>query len=410
LLKKNNFSISQFENLKIALTYTSKTTAMANPVNRRDWLKNNALAALALGFPLSSMANEEGLLRSFGSEAGLINLGSNENPYGISPKAKEAILNMLSESNRYQFNVASLQNFTKELATYYKVTEGQVLVTAGSGDALNLLARHFNKGNLVTATPTFAILPNAAKKIGTKVIEVPLTADKVHDLPAMLRAITSDTQLVYICNPANPSSTIVPTKELKNFCIEASKKAVVVIDEAYIDFLVRLDFDDEPENRTMISLIEQNPNILVLRTFSKIHAMAGLRVGFLVGHPTLIDQLDKNYFSSTQMTVSNLSMAAALASLKDEQHRIDCKQKNTVARSYTFNALKEMNIQSALSYTNFLFFPLGKYPGDFAQDMLKKNVIVRSMNYPEGKWGRVSIGTLDEMKQFISLMKADWKG
>jgi len=377
---------------------------MPTPINRRDWLKHNSLAALALGFALPSMGNEEGITRNFGAEAGLINLGSNENPYGISPKAKEALIGMLTEANRYQFNVASLQNFAKELGTYYKVSGDQVLVTAGSGEILNLLPRHFNKGNLVTATPTFASLPNTAKKIGTKVIEIPLTTDKVHDLPAMLRAITNDTQLVYICNPANPSSTIIPTDVLKNFCIEAAKKAVVVIDEAYVDFL------DEPQNRSMISLIDQNPNIIIVRTFSKIHAMAGLRVGFLVGHPTIVDALRANYFGSTQMTVSNLTMAAALASLKDETHRANCKQKNEAARTYTFNALKEMNIKCIPSYTNFLFFPLGKYPGNFADDMMRKNVIVRSMNYPDGKWGRVSVGTMDEMKQFIGLMKEDWKG
>ncbi len=368
-------------------------------LNRRDWLKNNSLAALALGFALPSMANEEGLLRSFGAEYGLINLGSNENPYGISPKARQAILDMLSETNRYQFNVASLQNFTTELATYYKVNSNQVLVTAGSGDALNLLPRHFNKGNLVTATPTFASLPNTAKKIGTKVIEVPLTAEKTHDLPAMLRAMNSDTQMVYICNPANPSSTIISPNVLKNFCIEASKKAVVVIDEAYIDFL------NAPDNESMIGLIDQHPNIIVVRTFSKIHAMAGLRIGFTVGHPTVIDALHKNYFTNSQITVSNLTMAAALASMKDEAHRASCKEKNAAARSYTFNALKEMNINCVPSYTNFLFFPLGKYPGEFSEDMFKKNVIVRSNNYPDGKWARVSVGTMDEMKQFIGLMK-----
>lgn len=377
---------------------------MPNPVNRRDWLKQNSLAALALGFALPSMANEEGLLRNFGAANGLINLGSNENPYGISHKAREAILGMLTESNRYQFNVAPLQNFKKELSSYYQVGSNQVLVTAGSGDSLHMLARHFSKGNLVTATPTFATLPNTAKKIGTKVIEIPLTSDKVHDLPAMLRAITNETQLVYICNPANPSSTIVSPNILENFCIEAAKKAVVVIDEAYIDFL------NAPDNRSMIGLINQNPNIIVVRTFSKIHAMAGLRVGFIVGHPTLIDSLDENYFRNSQITVSNLSMAAALASLKDEAHRESCKQKNAAAREYTFKALKEMNIQCIPSYTNFLFFPLGKYPGDFAQDMLQKNVILRSNNYPDGKWARVSVGTLDEMKQFIGLMKAVWKG
>jgi histidinol-phosphate aminotransferase len=107
--------------------------------------------------------------------------------------------------------------------------------------------------------------------------------------------------MVYICNPANPSSTIIAPNVLKNFCIEASKKAVVVIDEAYIDYL------NSTDKESMIGLIDKNPNIIVLRTFSKIHAMAGLRVGFVVGHATVIDSLDKNYFSSTQMTVSNLA-------------------------------------------------------------------------------------------------------
>ncbi|MES2005076.1 MAG: aminotransferase class I/II-fold pyridoxal phosphate-dependent enzyme [Bacteroidota bacterium] len=376
---------------------------MATSLNRREWLKNSSLAALTLGFTLPSMANEEGLLRNFGMAQGLINLGSNENPYGISPWAKDALLAMLGESNRYQFNVPSLVNFEKELASYFKVGANQVLATAGSGDALGKLARHFNKGNLVTATPTFASLPNTAKKIGTKVIEVPLTAEKIHDLPAMLKAMDSNTQMVYICNPANPSSTILSSKALKDFCVEAAKKAVVVIDEAYIDFL------DAPNNESMIGLIEKNPNVIVVRTFSKIHAMAGLRVGFVVAHPTIIKALDDNYFANSKINISNTAIAAALASLKDEVHRTSCKQKNAAARNYTFNALKEMNIACIPSYTNFLFFPLGKYPGDFSQDMLKKNVILRSNTYPDGKWARVSVGTMDEMKQFIGLMKADWK-
>ncbi len=379
---------------------------MSTSLNRRDWLKSNSLAALALGFSIPSMGmgNEEGLLRNFGADKGLINLGSNENPYGISPKAKEALLSMVGLSHRYQFNVSALSDFEKEIAQYYKVGSDQVLITAGSGEILNKLPRHFSKGSLVTATPTFATLPNTAKKRGTKVIEVPLTADKVHDLPAMLRAIDNNTGMVYICNPANPSSTVLPTQALKDFCTEASKKAVVVIDEAYIDFL------DNPESKSMISLIDKNPNVLVVRTFSKIHAMAGLRIGFVLGHPALIRALDENYFTNSRISVSNLAAAAALASLKDEAHRASCKQKNATAREYTFTALKEMNIACIPSYTNFLFFPLGKYPGDFAKDMLAKNVILRSNTYPDGKWGRVSVGTIDEMKQFISLMKEDWKG
>lgn len=373
-------------------------------INRRDWLKHNSLAALALGFTLPSMANEEGITRNdFGSDPALINLGSNENPYGISPKAKEALLSILGESNRYQFNIPSLMNFEKEIGAHYQLGGKQVLATAGSGDALGKLARHFNKGNLVTATPTFATLPNTAKKMGTQVIEVPLTADKKHDLPALLNAINAATQTVYICNPANPSSTVLPTQALKDFCIEASKRAVVIVDEAYIDFL------DNPEQQSMIGLIDQHPNILVLRTFSKIHAMAGLRIGFVVGHPSITGPMDEGIFANSQMAISNPAMMAALASLKDEAHRETCKQKNTAARQYTVTALQQMGIQSADSHTNFIFFPLGKYTSDFAKDMLQKNVVLRSSQYPDGKWARVSIGTMEEMKQFIHLMQQDWK-
>lgn len=367
-------------------------------MNRRDWLKINSLTALTLGISLPSMGNEEGLPKSFGAENGLLNLGSNENPYGISPKAREAIIGMMSEAHRYQFNVAPMQKFASELASYYKVDAQQVLVTAGSGDALDKLARHFNKGNLVTATPTFATLPNTAKKIGTKVIEVPLTTDKVHDLPAMLHAISADTQLVYICNPANPTSTIVATDALKDFCMEASKKAVVVIDEAYVDFL------SSPEQQSMIGLTAANKNIIVVRTFSKVHAMAGLRVGFIVAHPSTINELSKNYFTNSQMTVSNLTIAGARASLHDEAHRTSCVQKNAAARSYTMDALKQKNIVCIPSYTNFIFFPLGNYAGEFSRDMMEKNVIVRSNTYADGKWARVSIGTMDEMKKFMTLI------
>lgn len=373
-------------------------------LDRRNWLKQSSLAALGLGFGLPSMANEEGLQRNFGAANGLINLGANENPYGISPKARQAIMDMMTESNRYQFNVSSLQGFSKELARYYHIGDDQVLLTAGSGDALKMLARHFSKGNLVTAFPTFNTLPATAKKIGTKVIEIPLTAGKVHDLPAMLKAITSETQLVYICNPANPTGTIVSPEDLKNFCLEAAKKATVVIDEAYIDFL------NPPDNQSMMTLAGQNSNIIVVRTFSKIHAMAGLRIGFVVGHPDTINALDAGNFANSQMTVSNLTMAAALASLQDEGHRETCKQKNAAARSYTSNALKEMNIQYIPSYTNFIFFPLKNYSGDFARDMIQKNVLLRFNNYPDGKFARVSIGTIDEMKQFIELSRPLLKG
>jgi len=367
-------------------------------VNRRNWLKQSSLAALGLGISLRSLAGEDYLPRNFGTEKGLVNLGSNENPYGISSKAKDAILGMIGEANRYQFNVASLQSFKKELGDHYGVGANQVIITAGSGEGLNLLTRHFNKGNIVTAKPTFGILPSTAKKIGTEVIEIPLNSAKAHDLPAMLSAINDNTSLVYICNPANPSSTMISPSQMKSFCTEASKKATVLIDEAYIDFL------DAPDNESMISLVDKNPNILVIRTFSKIHGMAGLRIGFIIGNAATIKQIEPNYFQSTNFCLSTLSMSAALASMKDPQHQLMSKQKNAAARQFTFDELKKMGHSPIPSYTNFIFCPIKDYKGDLSLDMLKKNIILRFNT--EDKWCRVSIGTMDEMKLFVSTMKS----
>jgi len=372
---------------------------MTTHSSRRQWLKQTSIATLGLGFSLRSMGNEEGIKRVAGIENGLVNLGSNENPYGISAKAKQAILDMMGETNRYPFNVASLQSAKKTLGDYYKVTEDQVLITAGSGEGLAMLARHFNKGNIVTADITFGVLPNTAKKIGTKVIEVPLTKEKMHDLPTMMKAINSETQLVYICNPANPSATIVKADDLKRFCEEASKKTVVLIDEAYNDFL------DNSDSQSMIGLIEKNPNVLVIKTFSKIHAMAGLRIGFVIGHPTLIKKLQPDYFQSSQLAVSVLSLNAAMASLNDEPHKLMSKQNNEAARKYTMDEMKKMGIQFIPSYTNFIFYPVKNYPGEYATDMLDKHkIIMRSNKYSDGQWARVSIGTLDEMKQFVQVI------
>ena len=374
---------------------------MPENTSRRQWIQQTTLAALGLGFSFRSMGNEDGLQKIFSPENNLINLGANENPYGISPKAKQAIMDMMGESNRYQFNVPALQSFKKRLASYYNVNENQVLITPGSGDGLSLLARHFSKGNIVTADITFGILPNTAKKIGAKVIEVPLTKEKVHDLQALRAAIDSETQLVYICNPANPTATILKPGALKDFCTEISPKAVVLIDEAY------LDLPHAPYNESMIGLIEKFPNVLVIKTFSKIHAMAGLRIGFIIGHTAMISKLQPDYFQNSQLGVSNLSLAAAMASLTDEEHKKYSKQKNEAARKYTAGEMKKLGIEFIPSYTNFIFYPLKNYEGDYAQDMLDKhNIILRSNTYADGKWARVSIGTMEEMQVFCSTLRS----
>lgn len=377
---------------------------MAYNSNRRNWLKQSTLAAMGLGFSMRSMAGEDYLPFRFDANPALLNLGSNENPYGISALAREAIKEVMPYANRYSSNAPLVKPFRQELAAYYGVQADQVLITAGSGEGLKLLARHYSNGTIVTATPTFGILPATAKRIGTKVVEIPLTDDKVHDLPAMLKAVTNETSLVYVVNPANPTGTVVHPDTLKQFCQEASKKAVVLIDEAYIDFL------NPPYNVSMISLVHSNPNIIVMGTFSKIHGMAGLRTGYIFAHATTIAKLEDSYFDNTQYAVSNLSQYAAMASLKDPAHREMTKEKNAAARQYTYDVLSGMRFRCIPSFTNFMFFKLDDYPGDFANDMLQKSVILRSNTYPDGKWARVSFSTMDDMRQFAGIMKQVFPG
>ena len=357
------------------------------------------MATLGLGLSLRGLANEEGLPRQFGKSSGFINLGSNENPYGLSPLAQKAVMAAMTEANRYQFNIPAFENFRGKMAGHLGVEEKNILLTAGSGVALVLLARYFSNGNTVTANPTFGILPNTAKRLGTKLIEVPLTTAQVHDLPALMAAINKETELVYIVNPANPTGTIVSSRQLMDFCTEASKKAVVLVDEAYIDFI------DPPENRSMISLVNSHPNLLVLRTFSKIHAMAGMRLGMLIGHPDLIKKLEDSHFSNMQSTLSNLTMAAAAASLTDSDYLKNCKLKNDAARNYLIKELQSMKFQTYDSHTNFLFFRLKNGMGDFSKTMMDKKILVRSNQYPEGQFSRVSIGTMEEMKQFVETLR-----
>lgn len=368
--------------------------------SRREWLKKSTVAALGLGLSLRSLANEEGLLRNDPRTAGLLNLGSNENPYGISPKAKEVIRGLIGEANRYQYNVTSVSNFRNELADHYGIHRDQLLITPGSGEGLIRLARYYGqRGNIVTADPTFPTLPAVAESIGAKVIRVPLTTDKVHDLEALQSAITSETSLVYLCNPANPTATMLKHDVIRDFCLEVSKKTAVLIDEAYIDYLTA------PDNRSLAYLVADNPNIIVIRTFSKIHAMAGMRIGFTIAHPTLSKALYDSEYQRSMFGCAVPSMGAALTSLKDEAHQDMSREKNAFARTYTYDTLKKMGYLIYPSHTNFLFFKLADYKGDFAADMLNKNIVLRSSDYADGKWCRVSVGTLDEMKKFIAEMR-----
>ncbi len=329
-------------------------------------------------------------------------LNANENPYGIPPKAQKAITEAMMNGNRYGFSTGERDKLKQKLAEIEGLGKEHILLTAGSSEALGILGCYYgrDKGNMIFAFPTFWLLGEYAKKLGVEIVNVPLTKDKKHDLNAMLSKINRKTKLVQVCNPNNPTGTIVNAEELKNFCIEASKKTAVFIDEAYIDFL--------PDRPTMASLVANNQNIIIGRTFSKVYGMAGLRFGYAIAHPQTIKKLD-DMQQGGSITTSMTTISAASAALDDQEFIKTVLEKNKAARDFTASQLEALNIPYIPSYTNFLYFSLAKYPSDFVKDMAKSNVMLRMFVENEEKWGRVSIGTMEEMQVFAEVLKKVWQ-
>ncbi|MFT3947634.1 MAG: histidinol-phosphate transaminase [Agriterribacter sp.] len=361
-------------------------------LNRRSWLKQIGLGVAGLTISrLETIASPAILSANECIDDKPIRLSANENPYGPSPMARKAMADHLLESNRY--GGAQMNELIAALAQKYNLASENVLMGAGSTEILDIVARcaSLKGGSFVIPVPTFAFWANMIEKTGFKKITVPLTAEKKIDLPAMMAAIQGDTQLVYICNPNNPTGTILEREELVEFVKKVSEKALVLVDEAYIDFT---------EQPSLSNLVTNNRNIIVAKTFSKIYGMAGARVGYALAHKDTIAQISQ-VTTWANGSSSVVSVAAAIASLKDEKFVQETYAKIHEARKYTIAEMEKLNIRCIPSNTNFIYFTLADYKKDYF-DLLKRNNILGTYIYEEeGKWSRITVGTKEEMQQFI---------
>ncbi|MEC4049639.1 histidinol-phosphate transaminase [Flavobacterium sp. SUN046] len=365
--------------------------------NRRTWLKQTGLAMVGVGImPLENFAipKSENIIEDK-NDLTLIRLQSNENPYGPSTLAKNAMSKNLNISNRYNWEM--LEELMEKIAVKHNLTAQNILLGAGSSEILNLVALYCSKktGNLIIAETTFDYWTVTAENAGLKKIAIPLTADKKNDLAAMLKAIETDTKLVYICNPNNPTGTICSNKELLDFINEATKKTTVLVDEAY------LDFTNQP---SLSNLVKENKNLIIVKTFSKIYALAGSRIGYAMAHPDTIMELSQLQFSPNA-SISVVSAAGAIASLKDDKFVTDTIALNAAAREYTIEQLQKLNIPCIASHTNFVYFSLENYNKDFFNQLTENNILGTKIYEEQGKWSRITIGTLKEMKQFIKALE-----
>jgi len=332
-----------------------------------------------------------------------IKMASNENPFGPSPFAMEAIKAATSEANYYPDN--SVTELTVRLAELHDLEPEQVLVTAGSTGFLDILARTLLGAglNAVTSKVSFIIYPIVTRATGAQLVEVPALNDG-YDLNRILETVDVHTRVVYIANPNNPTGTVVDGAAIDHFLDRLPSHVITVLDEAYCDYASSFAAERGLDYSHSLDYVRQGRPVVVLRTFSKAHGLAGMRVGYGMGPAELI-----GYFTRMKpaFMVSSLAEAAALAALADTGHVQRTLEANAIGAKLLTKAIAEMGISVTPTWGNFLFCRVGEEAASLCQKLQEHGVIVRPMS---GGWGapdafRVTIGTPDQNEQFLDALK-----
>ena len=354
---------------------------------------NPSLAKLPVyqpGRPIEEVARELNLPAD-----SIIKLASNENPLGPSRRALAAMKKALTHANLYPDGNAFY--LKQKLATKLGVTPANLALGNGSNEIIEFLGHALLSpgAEVLVSQYCFAVYPIVAALFGATLVTVPAT-DYGHDLDAMLAAITTKTRIVFVANPNNPTGTVVSPEALLNFINAVPPNVVIALDEAYIEFLERkLDLTSE-------IAAGLRPNLLLMRTFSKIYGMAGLRIGYGIGHPELIAALEK---IRQPFNINAISQAGALAALDDAKHVEKTQRINKRGIKLFTREFKRLKLEVVPSAANFILVRVGDGARVFSE-MQKLGVITRPMGgYQLGEWIRISIGTPKENQRCLEALK-----
>lgn len=385
-------------------------------ISRRKWLRNTALAGAGLAAAPFSLKAAPGLLPEHASVKEILpslewerfhtaarpalkaRLLANENPWGPSPDARLAIMEAAKDGNRYQHEAAS--NLKKMIAEFEGVSEDHILLAPGSSDVLEKMAiMHFmNGGNLVAADPAYMSLIKTAMAMKADWKKVRLTDDWAHDLKGMAKAVDKDTKMVYICNPNNPTGTLTKSDDIRSFIREvASDDCTIFVDEAYLEFL------PDPQSKSMVSMVKEGKNVIVARTFSKVHGMAGLRIGYGVMLPSMLEKV--NAIWRGNMSLCKTSLMGAMASMQDTEFQKMSVKGTAEARKQTMTGLKKLGFDPVPSHTSFMIFPIPMAGKAFLDAMFAKGIGVRAFDIFGDDYCRVSMGTPAEMELFLTALE-----
>ncbi len=326
----------------------------------------------------------------------MIRLSANENPYGPSRVALKAISANMHLTNRYSDDPRDLMKLVAEING---VTTEHIVVGTGSSEILRVagMLASTTSGSVVCVDPTYQSLLEYAENAGAEIIRVPVNESLNADLDAMRAAVRNDTNMVYLVNPNNPVPSVIEKDAMRDFVVEMSRKHLVFIDEAYHEYV------DDPDYSSMLGLIaDGHKNIVVARTASKIHGLAGMRVGFGFAHPDLVKEMRWRKTGDTHV----LGLKAAEASYRDQEFQDFAIRKNKESRAIVESMCDELGLRYIKSNTNFTFIETGM-PNQLVQEKMKEQGILTGRDFPpyDNAWTRVSMSKPEEMRYFVEVYK-----
>ncbi len=344
-----------------------------------------------VGKPTEELAKEMGITKE------IIRLNSNENPLGPSPKALEAMKEGLPKVNYYPDD--NCYYLTQALTKKLGVDENELIISNGSAEILDFIAKCFvDPGDeVIMADQSFVIYPIVITIANGKIVSVPMK-DFRHDLDAMAEAVTAKTKVIFIANPNNPTGTMNTAKEVERFMKKVPNSVLVVFDEAYYEYIKRPDY---PKS---MDYLKNGRTVLILRTFSKIYGLAGLRIGYGIGPSKIIDSLKRVHMT---FNVNRIAQSAALAALEDKMHLAISVEINEVGKKYLSEEFRKLDLTFVPTEANFIFLPIGPKGKEIARKLVKEGLMVRFLPASDMKRSglRVTIGTPEQNQKFITVLK-----
>ena len=364
---------------------------MNKGMTRREWI--NRSATVFGGSLLGAVAGVQSL--NAASTATLLDkpvrMMFNENPYGPSQIARRAMRKAFEESNLYSMRGAKGE-FKELMAKLNGVTPDHIAVGFGSGEILKkaALMNGIDKGELLSPSLTFETINRYAKTMKSNVNRIPMNKNIDIDLNRMNENVNNKTKMVYLCNPNNPTGSLMNTDDLESFCSQVSKKSIVFVDEAYHEYVI------DSKYRSMIDLVKSGKNVIISRTASKVHGLAGLRVGFAITTPQIAKRLESYLTDSLNI----IGLRAAIVSYKDKRFQNFSIDMNNKAKKVVTEYLDIKGIQYLDSQTNFMFIKTDIEISDFQPAMEKHGVLVGRPFPPFTNWCRLSMAKPEEMQKF----------